>query len=713
MSKQKEPLETSSGHPFPLGAHYDGEGINFALFSRHATRVTLVVCFMPQENAPQRTQEFYLDPALNRTSDIWHIKLHSGPKKLYYGYKIDGPNEKERGLFFSPETILIDPYAQTLAPRVWGEQSFYGEHPVCVVSQPLPFDWQEDRPLNLPAADTIIYELHVRGFTRHHSSLVHEPGTFLGIIEKIPYLKELGITAVELLPITEWDETDNRYINPFSGTQLFNYWGYNPLSFFALKTGYSSVPGDAINEFKLMVRSLHQAGIEVILDMVYNHTGEIDYDGKTTCFRGIDNSIYYMLDHTDGSYLNFSGCGNTVNCNHPIVIDLIRASLHYWVSEMHVDGFRFDLASIFSRNPHGEIVKNPPLVELIAEDPLLSNTKIIAEAWDASGLYQVGSFSKDARWREWNGRFRDDLRLFMSGQSDTIRSLATRIAGSSDLYQQGNKSPQNSINFLTSHDGFTLYDLVSYNEKNNHANGEQNRDGENHNLSWNSGHEGIPCPQKIEQLRHRRIRTFMSLLLFSQGIPMITAGDEFARTQNGNNNSWCQDNDIGWIDWSLCKKNHGLLRFCRKCIALRQKHSVFKRSTFFRAPTSNTEKPEITWQSLLPGSEDWSSSCHTLAFTLHRENNPKLDNTDFFIMVNGHRDQTAHFFIPDAHEDSTPGLWLKIIDTSAPPPHDFMEPAAAGHITPGSTVIVPPMGLITLQSVSGDDHARQTDTPLL
>ena len=481
-----------------------------------------------------------------------------------------------------------------------------------------PYDWQGDKPLKIHASETVIYELHVRGFTRHSSSRVASPGTFQGVIEKIPYLKDLGITAVELMPLTEWDETDNRFYHPETNEKLLNYWGYNPLSFFALKSGFAANPDNHLNEFKEMVRRLHLEGIEVILDMVFNHSGETDLEGTTTSFRGIDNAIYYMIDQTSGEYHNFTGCGNTINCNHPVVRELIRDSLRYWVNEMHIDGFRFDLAAIFSRDQDGKVVDNSPLIELIAEDPLLRDTKIIAEAWDASGLYQVGTFSDDARWLEWNGRFRDDVRRFMAGHEDTVHTLATRIAGSSDLYLPSKRGPLNSVNFITSHDGFTLYDLVSYESKRNHANGEQSRDGENHNLSWNSGHEGDPCPPEVEELRLRRIRSFAALQLLSQGIPMLTAGDEFGRTQQGNNNCWCQDSELSWIDWSLAEKNHDLLRFFRKCIALRKQHQVFRRSTFFEQGNVNDrENREIIWQSLIPGHQDWSASCRTLGFILH------------------------------------------------------------------------------------------------
>jgi len=393
-------------------------------------------------------------------------------------------------------------------------------------------------PLGHPLADTIIYELHVRGFTQHPSAGVANPGTFKGLSEKIPYLKELGITAIELMPVTEFNENETVFTHPDTGERLKNFWGYSPLSFFAPKSAYSSDPKAPLAEFRDMVKAMHRADIEVILDIVYNHTAEGGGDGPTTSFRGIDNTIYYLLDPWTRAYLNFSGCGNTCNCNHPVVRSLIMDALRWWVVHMHVDGFRFDLASILGRDQEGHVLANPPVVEMIAEDPILADSKIIAEAWDAAGLYQVGSFSDHRRWAEWNGRFRDDVRAFMCGHPGRVPALATRIAGSSDLYQDDGRRPYNSINFITSHDGFTLEDLVSYNHKHNRINGENNRDGDNNNLSWNSGEEGKTENAEILQLRGRRIRTMAVILLLSQGVPMLVAGDEFGRSQKGNNNAW-------------------------------------------------------------------------------------------------------------------------------------------------------------------------------
>jgi isoamylase len=460
VASMKNQPSIEPGTPLPLGPSTGDGWINLSLFSRHAESVSVVIC----DPAAQETGELFekeLDPVINRSGDIWHVRLTTD-QPLCYGYRINGIPDETKGRIFSPDRVLIDPYSRQLLARSWNTPAVYGSRPCCLVKPELPFDWQGDRPLRTPAEETIIYELHVRGFTRHASSGVSAPGTFQGLMEKIDYLVSLGITAVELLPITAWDETDNKFFDPADNTRLLNFWGYNPVNFFALHSGLAENPETAASEFKMLVRSLHQAGIEVILDMVFNHTGESDRHGTTSSFRGIDNEIYYLLDRQTGDYLNYSGCGNSLSCNHPVGRRLIIDALRYWVAEMHIDGFRFDLATLFSRGTGGDVLADPPLVEEIAEDPLLRQTKIIAEAWDAAGLYQVGTFSDNPRWREWNGRYRDDLRRFLAGHDDTVSALASRLAGSSDLYGPSGRGPLNSVNYLTSHDGFTLYDLVSY-----------------------------------------------------------------------------------------------------------------------------------------------------------------------------------------------------------------------------------------------------------
>ncbi len=697
MSAHKKVNIRKRGYPLPGGVTRLEEGTNFAVFSRHASRVTLVIDHWPKDAATPKRLEFELDPTENRTGDMWHILLTTHQQNFCYGYRIDGPSKRSgQFLLYDYTRILIDPYSKALLPRKWGDAAEYGKKPCCrIVHQ--DFDWKKDRPLKTPLSETIIYELHIRGFTKDSSSGVAAPGTYLGIIEKIPYLKSLGITAVELMPVTEFDENDNVFRNPDTNELLKNFWGYNPISFFAVNSGYAHNAAEAIREFKTMVLALHEAGIEVFLDMVYNHTGEGGVNGTTSSFRGIDNPIYYLLDK-DNNYLNFSGCGNTVNCNHPVVRHLIRDSLRYWVTEMHIDGFRFDLASILGRDQQGHVLANPPMIEAIAEDPVLRDTKMIAEAWDAAGLYQVGSFSADSRWAEWNGRFRDDVRSFMIGNNNTVAYLATRIAGSSDLYQSSGRGPLCSINFLTSHDGFTLRDLVSFNQKHNRANGEDNKDGDNHNLSWNSGREGLVCPALIQRLRLRRSKTFVVLLFLSQGVPMICAGDEFGRTQKGNNNAWCQDNKTSWLDWSLLDANQGFHRFFKGCIALRKAHALFRREDFFQPVDiipGDQPTPTITWQYLIPGEQNWTADCHGLAFLLGTATEEER-SSDFFVMFNGNKGQTLYFKAPEPQKKGR--TWYRIIDTSAESPGDIFPLVSAPPHSTKNCIGVPPFGCVVLQS---------------
>lgn len=690
------------GSPEPLGSSVTTRGINFSLFSRHATAVTLVVA--ERKKGKQQLYEFPLDPVLNKTGDIWHCLLPDMSPTLRYGYRLAGPHDpKGSGHWYDDSRILFDPYAKHIFPSRWGKQRrCLGSKPCCMLPDQ-EYDWQGDRPLNHRLSDSIIYEMHVRGFTRHPSSKVDTPGTFKGVTEKIPYLKALGITAVEFMPVTEFNENESLFHNPETGERLKNYWGYSPLSFFAPKSGYSSNPKRPLAEFRNMVKALHKAGIEVILDIVYNHTAEGGDDGPTTSFRGIDNTIYYLLDPWTRTYLNFSGCGNTCNCNHPVVRNLIMDALHWWVIHMHVDGFRFDLASILGRDQEGKVLPNPPVVEMIAEDPVLADSKIIAEAWDAAGLYQVGSFSRHHRWAEWNGRFRDDIRAFMCGHPGMVPAVATRIAGSSDLYQHGGRRPCNSINFITSHDGFTLQDLVSYNEKYNEINGEENRDGDNNNLSWNSGHEGYTTNKKINTLRSRRVRTMAVLLFLSQGVPMMVAGDEAGRSQNGNNNAWCQDNDISWFDWNLLQRHANRFRFFQKCIHLRRSHPIFRRQDFFLAKNTENEplhSQEISWQGLNPGEQDWSQDCHTLAFTLNGSLLADGEDDDFFIMINGWQNLKQTFTVPPPPTLHTFRQWKKIINTGRHSPADFVDLENAPGVKPGQRLSVAPMGCVVLQSTS-------------
>ena len=696
MDEKKKLRLQRRGNPLPAGVTVTKEGINFSIFARHATRVTLVVDFLPSGAQQPVRHEFSFDPRENRTGDMWHLLLVTQRRDFRYGYRIDGPHDPAgQGLAYDYRRILIDPHCPSLLPRVWGGKAIHGLAPCCAVGGD-SFDWQEDRPPRTPLAETIIYELHVRGFTRGEGSGTEHPGTFRGIIDKIPYLQELGITAVELMPVCAFDENDTVFTDPASAMPLKNFWGYNPVSFFSLHSGYAADPARATGEFKEMVRALHRAGIEVYLDMVFNHSGEGGYHGITSSFRGIDNPIYYLLDHNH-QYRNFSGCGNTLNCNHPVVRELILSSLRYWVTEMHIDGFRFDLASILGRDRHGNVLANPPMIEVIGEDPVLRDTKMIAEAWDAAGLYQVGSFASDSRWAEWNGRFRDDVRAFLRGDDDTVSHLATRIAGSSDLYQTGSRGPLCSINFVTSHDGFTLADLVSYDHKHNLANGEDNRDGEKHNLSWNSGHEGPSDNVAIRELRLRRMKTFAVILLLSQGVPMISGGDEFGRSQGGNNNAWCQDNATSWLPWSQFASNQGFFRFFKGLVALRKAHAVFRRQSFFPAGDLQLggKEAEIRWQYLTPGSSDWSPGCHGLAFYL-KSMDVSPGGSDFFVMLNGDRTTSLPFQAPPP--DRQDHHWHRIVDSAAHSPADLQPLSQAPRQTPETTYLLPPFAAIILQS---------------
>jgi glycogen operon protein len=666
-------LQKQQGVPLPFGVSFHGNKVNFSLFARHAESVSLVL-FLPDKT--DAWVEIELDHLINKTGDVWHIMLEGVPEHLEYGYRLLGPDDPHgTGHCYKPDLLVLDPYVHSLANgEVWGVEKKLKGKTKCgriftrrgVVSRS-GFDWQGDRPLNILLKDSIIYEMHVRGFTQHASSGVENPGTYRGIIEKIPYLQKLGVTAVELMPVTEFVENEKLFKDPETGEFLKNYWGYNPICFFAPKASYAADGrhGNQVVEFKEMVRCLHQAGIEVILDVVFNHTGEGDYGGTTYSFRGIDNVIYYILG-PDREYMNYSGCGNTINCNHPLVRNFIMDCLRYWVTEMHVDGFRFDLASILGRSPTGEILSNPPMVEQIAEDPVLTNTKIIAEAWDAAGVYQVGSFSTHSRWAEWNGRFRDDIRGFMCGKENSVADLATRIAGSSDLYQQSSRMPYNSINFVTSHDGFTLADLVSYNEKHNERNGEQNRDGDNHNISWNSGAEGETDDPAVLDLRQRRVRTMAVLLMLSQGVPMLVAGDEFGRSQQGNNNGWCQDNELSWVNWQDAEKNKGLQSFFIKLIALRKKHQIFRRCDFFA--DGDAGKKGISWWGERGEAQRWDGAVKSLGFVLHGHGVNGPPDDDFFIMVNGNL-TAVPFNLPPLES----GYWCRLIDTGLESPDDFID----------------------------------------
>jgi glycogen operon protein len=528
-----------------------------------------------------------------------------------------------------------------------------------------------------PLSQSVIYELHVRGYTRHPSSGVEQPGTFLGLCEKIPHLKALGVTAVQLMPAMEFEEGDAPRKHPVTGEALRNYWGYSPLSFFAPRASYASTPGEEAREFKEMVKQFHKAGLEVILDVVFNHTCEGNENGPTLGFRGLDNAIYYMLDK-EGKYLNFSGCGNTVNSNHPLVRDLILDSLVELVAEYHIDGFRFDLAAILGRGPAGKVLEEPTLLQHIAEHPILSGTKLLAEAWDAGGLNHQGKFPGWGRWVEFNGLFRDDVRRFVRSEGGVTTAVAKRIMGSLDLYGESAKHPYHSLNFVTCHDGFTLHDLVAYNKKNNWANGEDNRDGWDDNLSFNCGHEGPTSNAHVLALRQRQMRNLLTLLFLSQGVPFVLMGDEFGRSQQGNNNAYCQDNETSWVDWSLAQKNAGLVRFVAQMIALRKRHFALSREQFVA---------RVRWHGLKAGEPDWTGQTRTLAMELQGGHG----QSRFYVLFNTHW-ESQKFVLP--HADG--GRWRRLVDTNLPSPDDIVEEPNAVPLHPGDHYLATPRSTVIL-----------------
>lgn len=677
-----EILNSLPGTPLPLGASVAKDGVNFSVFSRNATKVFLEFYSASEDSEPYAQVEF--SPSENRTGDIWHAFVPGIKSGTLYLFRVDGPFEPSKGHRFNVHQRLFDPYAKAITPV----SVFYNlppdysapldkndiEHgknqcakvfPKCVVIDNENFDWQGDKPINRPLSESVIYEVHLKGFTAGKNAGVSCPGTYAGFVEKIPYLKDLGITAVELLPIFEFDEFENSNVNPRTGERMKNYWGYSTINFFSPKASFAAdkTPGGCVNEFKTLVRELHKAGIEVILDVVFNHTAEGNEHGVALNFRGFENSIYYTLvgSHKE-YYMNFSGCGNTVNCNHPIVRNFIIDSLRYWVLNYHIDGFRFDLASILSRGQEGELLKFPPLTNAIAEDPVLGKTKIIAEPWDAGGAYQLGGFPGGRRWAEWNDRFRDDIRRFWRGDEYVSTNAATRISGSSDLFTISGRAPYHSINYVCCHDGFTMNDLVSYNGKHNDENGEGNRDGSDSNWSYNHGYEGPTLNPVIEKMRNRQMRNYMLTLLISQGTPMLLGGDEFRRGQQGNNNAYCQDNDISWFDWENCSLNSALVSFTRKAIRLRKNHPVFRRTEFFKGSMAG-KKPDIQWYAADGSNPDWSKISRFLAFRLlgtFDSGAKKISDNDFFIAANTDR-QDIMLRIP-AITDSR--KWYRIADTS-------------------------------------------------
>ena len=668
------------GKPFPHGATWDGEGVNFALFSEHAERVELCIF------DPAGRRELQRVPLRERTHDVWHGYLPEARPGMLYGWRVHGPYRPADGHRFNPHKLLVDPYARNLVGSVRWSDALYGYvvghkredlsfdrrdsapgMPKCQVVDNA-FTWGDDRPPAIEWNDMVIYEMHVRGFTMRHPGVPPAlRGTYAGLASApaIEHLKRLGVTTVELMPVHAFVD-DRRLVE----MGLRNYWGYNTLGYFAPEARYAAT-SNPVAEFKAMVKVLHSAGIEVILDVVYNHTAEGDHLGPTLAFRGIDNASYYRLLESDRRrYIDYTGCGNTLNLRHPRVLQLIMDSLRYWVIEMHVDGFRFDLASALARELH-EVDRLGAFFDVILQDPVLNRVKLIAEPWDlGEGGYQVGNFPPG--WAEWNDRYRDTMRAFWKGDGGLIGEFARRLTGSSDLYGRSGRRPYASINFITAHDGFTLRDLVSYNDKHNEANGEDNRDGHNHNLSWNCGVEGPTDDPQINRLRAQQSRNFIATLLLSQGVPMITAGDEIGRTQNGNNNAYCQDNETSWIDWSLDGDRERLLAFTRRMIALRHAHPTFRRRDFFQGrPIYGSDVKDIVW--LRPDGDEmtqheWESEhARALAVYLAGAGLAEVDSRgrpladDDFVLLFNASAEPVEFRIP---ERLGAGRWLVVLDTA-------------------------------------------------
>src|SRR6516165_7943739 len=678
-----------TGRSSPLGATVVPGGVNFSVFSRNASGVELLLFDREDDSRPARV--IPIDATTNRSYHYWHVFVPAVQPGQLYAYRVQGLSDPASGLRFDPTKVLLDPYGRGLvvpndysrdAARLEGDNA--GTAMKSVVVDPHAYDWEGDTPLRHPSSRTIIYEMHVRGFTRHPSSGVSERtrGTYAGLIEKIPYLQQLGITAVELLPVFQFDAQD-------APSGRVNYWGYAPVSFFAPHQGYSSLrdPLGPVNEFRDMVKALHRAGIEVILDVVFNHTAEGDHRGPTLSFRGLDNNAYYVLEPDRSYYSNFSGTGNTLNANHPIVRRMIVDSLRYWVAVMHVDGFRFDLASILARDSDGSVMPNPPVLWDIDSDPTLAGTKIIAEAWDAAGLYQVGSFVGDS-WREWNGRFRDDIRGFFQSEDGSLQRFADRMVGSPQIYGHKEREAEESINFVTCHDGFTLNDLVSYNDKHNEDNGEGNRDGTNDNRSWNCGAEGPTNDPAIEKLRNRQVKNFLTVTLLSFGLPMFVMGDEVRRTQHGNNNAYGEDNETSWFDWSLLTKHADVHRFVKLLISRRLLRSADPEHLQMTLTQLISEGIK-GWHGVRLNEPDWSEHSHSIALSVELPTEHMLVYCIFTSYW-----EPLEFELPAA-DNGEERPWRRWIDTSLDPPQDIVEWQTAPPV-PGRTYKAGPRSVVVL-----------------
>ena len=695
------------GQPYPLGATLTSDGVNFALYSRNAAEVYLLLF---DQDRPDPTDIIRLP---HRTKFVWNAFVPGLKAGQLYGYKVRGDFRPEHGLRFNAHKLLLDPYAKAVSGKFrnaenlllaydplspWRDLSLDGRGNDAVVPKAIvvqdDFDWAGDRQTDIPLEKLVIYEVHLKGFTAHASSRVAHPGTYLGFIEKIPHLVSLGINAVELLPVHEF------YVDDFLLDRgLTNYWGYNTIGFFAPESSYSTgrFPGCQVEEFKTLVRELHRAGIEVILDVVYNHSGEGNELGPTMCFKGIDNPSYYCLTGPQGQpqryYMNYTGCGNSLNFDSQAVIRLVMDSLRYWVEVMHVDGFRFDLASVMGRyGPEDRFHSTAAFFEAVSQDPIVQRAVLIAEPWDL-GTYQVGNFPVD--WSEWNGRFRDTVRRFGKGDADQVRDLGWRLTGSADLYGEDGRSAYDSINFITCHDGFTLNDLVSYNWKHNEANGEDNRDGSNDNHSWNCSVEGPSDNSAIVQLRRQLVKNYICCLLFSSGTPMILGGDEFLRSQNGNNNAYCQDNEISWFDWNDLAENKDIFTFFQKAIALTQRYTILQRRKFFLGADLDADQiPDLTWFGTQMDSPHWGEpELRVLCYQLDGgEEKSELGDYLLFLILNAdHRLEPVR--LPPLRD----GLrWFRVIDTSLPAGPDFLDAGQEIPLDPADLYLANPRSTVVL-----------------
>jgi isoamylase len=692
------PSTVETGQSYPLGATVAPGGVNFSIFSRTATSIELLLFDREDDGQPSRV--IFVDPAANRTYHYWHLFVPGLQAGQIYGFRATGPFDPARGLRFYPSKLLMDPYGRAVVvPRSYsrkaactdGDNTSMAMKSVVVDSR--AYDWEGDRPLERPSSRTIIYEMHVRGFTAHSNSGVSDSkrGTYAGLIEKIPYLQYLGITAVELLPVFQFDTQD-------APAGRVNYWGYAPVSFFAPHQAYSSRqdPLGPVHEFRDMVKALHKAGIEVILDVVFNHTAEGGGDGPTQCFRGLDNCTYYILETDLSRYANFTGTGNTLNGNHPVVRRMILDSLRYWVEEMHVDGFRFDLASILARDQSGSVMANPPVLWDIESDPALAGTKMIAEAWDAAGLYQVGSFIGDS-WKEWNGRFRDHVRDFFRGENNSVGRMADGLLGSPGIYGHEEREAEQSVNFTACHDGFTLNDLVSYSYKHNSENGEGNRDGSDDNRSWNCGVEGPSDDPAIETLRNRQVKNFLTATMLSLGVPMIAMGDEVRRTQRGNNNAYCQDNDISWFDWTLLSRHADVFRFVKLLIDRRLMRDVEHER---RRVSLNQflRDARHAWHGVKLNHADWSPNSHCLVFGAEL----KTQGLFLHLILNAYW-QPLDVELPALMNGGE--TWRRWIDTALDSPDDIVEWNIAPPVS-GGTYSAAARSVVALIAGDGFRDAR-------